>query len=165
VADGVPTGIRTRVSALKGPRPRPLDDGDSSTILSYMPRTSAGRIDTRPVLQRLRRLCLALPETSERASWGHPNFRAGKKTFAAFEVINNRPSIAFRLPPADVDELLKQDAFFVTPYGRGLWVSCWVDRPVNWAHVDQLLHRSYRVVALKRMIAALDHGVARDLLL
>ncbi len=24
----VPTGIRTRVSALKGPRPRPLDDGD-----------------------------------------------------------------------------------------------------------------------------------------
>ena len=26
---GVPTGIRTRVSALKGPRPRPLDDGDS----------------------------------------------------------------------------------------------------------------------------------------
>ena len=25
---GVPTGIRTRVSALKGPRPRPLDDGD-----------------------------------------------------------------------------------------------------------------------------------------
>ena len=26
---GVPTGIRTRVLALKGPRPRPLDDGDS----------------------------------------------------------------------------------------------------------------------------------------
>ena len=26
---GVPTGIRTRVSALKGPRPRPLDDGDT----------------------------------------------------------------------------------------------------------------------------------------
>ena len=26
---GVPTGIRTRVLALKGPRPRPLDDGDA----------------------------------------------------------------------------------------------------------------------------------------
>ena len=25
---GVPNGIRTRVLALKGPRPRPLDDGD-----------------------------------------------------------------------------------------------------------------------------------------
>ena len=27
-ADGVPNGIRTRVSALKGLDPRPLDDGD-----------------------------------------------------------------------------------------------------------------------------------------
>ncbi len=26
---GVPNGIRTRVLALKGPRPRPLDDGDA----------------------------------------------------------------------------------------------------------------------------------------
>jgi hypothetical protein len=26
--DGVPSGIRTRVLALKGPRPGPLDDGD-----------------------------------------------------------------------------------------------------------------------------------------
>jgi hypothetical protein len=26
---GVPDGIRTRVLALKGPRPRPLDDGDA----------------------------------------------------------------------------------------------------------------------------------------
>ena len=30
---GVPNGIRTRVLALKGPRPRPLDDGD--TEVSY----------------------------------------------------------------------------------------------------------------------------------
>ena len=30
---GVPTGIRTRVSALKGPRPRPLDDGDEGGTL------------------------------------------------------------------------------------------------------------------------------------
>jgi hypothetical protein len=29
---GVPNGIRTRVLALKGPRPRPLDDGDSGRV-------------------------------------------------------------------------------------------------------------------------------------
>jgi hypothetical protein len=29
-----------------------------------------------PVLQRLRDLCLSLPETSETDSLGHPNFRA-----------------------------------------------------------------------------------------
>ena len=34
---GVPTGIRTRVSALKGPRPRPLDDGDSGRQVKQPP--------------------------------------------------------------------------------------------------------------------------------
>ncbi len=31
--NGVPNGIRTRVLALKGPRPRPLDDGDAKVLL------------------------------------------------------------------------------------------------------------------------------------
>ncbi len=30
--DGAPNGIRTRVYALKGRRPRPLDDGDIKSI-------------------------------------------------------------------------------------------------------------------------------------
>ena len=121
-----------------------------------MPRATADRIDSRPVVQRLRRLCLALPETSERSSWGHPNFRAGTKTFAAFEVIKGRPSIAFRLPAADVDELLGATGCFLTPYGRGLWVSFWADGRINWTMVERLLDRSYRTVALKRMLSALE---------
>jgi hypothetical protein len=52
-----------------------------------------GRTASRPVVERLRSLCLTLPETSERSSWGHPNFRAGRKTFAAFEIVRGRPSI------------------------------------------------------------------------
>ena len=108
---------------------------------------------------RLRALALALPETTESVSWGHPNFRAGRKTFAAFELVKGRPSIAFRLERADRDRLLRRKRFFVTPYGRGLWVSMWADATIDWAVVADLLQRSYRVVALKRMIAALD---ARD---
>jgi len=49
------------------------------------------------VLQRFRAACLSFPEASERSSWGHPNCRAGKKTFAAFERVKGRPSMAFRL--------------------------------------------------------------------
>jgi predicted DNA-binding protein (MmcQ/YjbR family) len=115
-----------------------------------------GRTASRPVVERLRGLCLTLPETSERASWGHPNFRAGKKTFAAFEIIAGRPSIAFRLPPGDVEELLRGRNFFATPYGRGLWASLRVDEQIDWQLVDRLLRRSYRTVALKRMLAAMD---------
>ena len=115
-----------------------------------------GRTASRSLVERLRALCLALPETSERASWGHPNFRAGRKTFAAFEIIAGRPSIAFRLPAGEVEALLRDSHFFATPYGRGLWVSIWVDGKVDWTLIDRLLRRSCRTVALKRMLAAMD---------
>jgi predicted DNA-binding protein (MmcQ/YjbR family) len=112
-------------------------------------------------LTRLRSLCLSLPESSETSSWGHPNFKAGKKTFAAFERVKGRASIAFRLDAGDVDRLLKRKEFFVTPYGRGLWVSLWADGRVDWRAVEDLVERSYRVVALKRMLTAMDAGSRR----
>jgi predicted DNA-binding protein (MmcQ/YjbR family) len=107
-------------------------------------------------LARLRSLCLSLPETSETASWGHPNFKAGKKTFVAFERVKGRASIAFRLLPDDVERLLQRKQFFATPYGRGLWASLWVDGPIDWRAVQDLVDRSYRVVALKRMLTKLE---------
>jgi len=116
----------------------------------------ADRRFARPVVQRLRSLCLSLPETTETSSWGHPNFRAGKKTFAAFEIVQGRPSIAFRLDPANVERLLRRKPSFLTPYGRGLWVSLWVDGRVNWKLVADLVHRSYRTVALTRLVSRAD---------
>jgi predicted DNA-binding protein (MmcQ/YjbR family) len=108
------------------------------------------------VLQRLRKVCLSFPETSERPSWGHPNFRAGKKTFATFERVHGRPSIAFRLGQADIEQLARRQHFFVTPYGRGLWISLWTDVRLDWRLIENLLRRSYREVALERMLVALD---------
>lgn len=107
-------------------------------------------------LDRLRALCLAYPETSETSSWGHPNFKAGTKVFVAFEQVNGRASIAFRLPPQQIDRLVSRKQFFVTPYGRGQWVSLWADGALDWKAVADLVDRSYRVVAIKRMIAAID---------
>ena len=112
-------------------------------------------------LGKLRSLCLSLPETSETSSWGHPNFKAGKKTFVAFERVKDRASIAFRLEAADVDRMLGRKGFFVTPYGRGLWVSLWADGRVDWRTVADLVNRSYRLVALKRMLVALEAQARR----
>jgi predicted DNA-binding protein (MmcQ/YjbR family) len=111
-------------------------------------------------LERVRRLCLALPEARETTAWGHPVFKAGTKTFAAIEPVKGRPSIAFRLEPVDVDLLLQRAPFFVTPYGRGLWVSAWADAALDWALIGSLVERSYRTVALRRMVKALDEGAA-----
>ena len=112
-------------------------------------------------LKRLRGVCLALPETSETASHGHPNFVAGRKTFISFERIKGRASIAFRLEPAEVEQLLRRNQFFATPYGRGLWASLWADGVVDWNQVEELVERSYRVVALKRMLTALQGNPRR----
>ena len=65
------------------------------------------------------------------------------------------PSIAFRLPPAHVERLLMRRQFFATPYGRGQWVSMWADGVLDWKAVTDLVDRSYRTVAQKRMLAAL----------
>ena len=92
------------------------------------------RTFTGGLLQRVRELCLSFPETSERSSWGHPNFRAGKKTFVTLERVQGRPSIAFRLDGDEVMRLAGRKNFFVTPYGRGLWVSVWADVPADWRH-------------------------------
>lgn len=109
------------------------------------------------LIKRFRALCLGLPETSETSSWKHPNFRAGKKTFATVEWFKGRPSFAFRLGAKGVQELHQDDSrTFLTPYGRGEWLSIWIDQPVDWRLVKSLVDRSYRAVALKRMIAALD---------
>jgi predicted DNA-binding protein (MmcQ/YjbR family) len=108
------------------------------------------------VLARLRATCLAFPETSETGSWGHPNFRAGKLTFVTYEIVDSKPSIAFRLEPDEVSEFLVMKGFFPTPYGRGAWVSLDATRRVSWRLVEALIEKSYRGVALKRMIDRLD---------
>lgn len=113
---------------------------------------------SRAIVRKLRALCLAFPETSETSSWGHPNFRAGKRTFSTFEIVKGRPSIAFRVDSLHVGPLLRKKNFFATPYGQGRWVSVWVDGSVDWRLVERLLDRSYRTVATKRMMTALDRS-------
>lgn len=109
------------------------------------------------VLTRFRKLCLRFPETSETDSWGHPNFRAGKRTFAAFEWIKGRPSIAIHLGVDDAEAFLLQNRdSFATPYGRGKWISVWADGELDWGYLQDAIERGYRTVALKRMIAVLE---------
>ena len=110
----------------------------------------------RPVFSRLRQLCLALPETRETAVWGHPNFRAGKRTFCAFELIGGRPSIAFRVTAAEAKQLARKRHFFSTPYGRGVWVSRWLDVRVDAKSMATLIGRSYRQIAPKKLVRRLD---------
>lgn len=117
----------------------------------------------RPVFTRLRRLCLALPGTTEALSWGHPNFRVGRKTFCAFELFGRRPSIAVRVTAADAKRLERKRYFFATPYGRGVWVSRWLDVPADPKLMATLIDRGYRQVAPKKLVRVLDSAVLRGM--
>jgi hypothetical protein len=116
--------------------------------------------DDDSVVRNVRQLWLALPETSERSSWGHPNFRAGKRTFATFESIKGEPSVAVRLGGAGVRRYARVKGAFLTPYGRGQWLSLKADRHLNWTFLEKLILEGYKSVALKRMLKALDNIAA-----
>jgi predicted DNA-binding protein (MmcQ/YjbR family) len=114
------------------------------------------------LIKRFRTLCLSFPEVSEMNSWGHPNFRAGKRTFATVEWVKGRPSLAFRLGATAAAQFrIRHSEFFYTPYGRDQWLSVWIDAPVTWQLVESLVDRSYRLVALKRLIAVLDGTLSK----
>ena len=120
-------------------------------------RSTETAVGVEGALSRLRAYCLGFPETTETDAWGHPNFKAGKRTFAAFEWVKGRPSIAIHLGSERAEAFLFQHkGSFETPYGRGKWVSVWADEPLDWSYIEDAIDLGYRGVALKRMIAALD---------
>jgi predicted DNA-binding protein (MmcQ/YjbR family) len=115
--------------------------------------------DDDPYLAELRAVCLALPETSEVEAWGRPTFRAGKKLFAVFTGPDEHAfGVVFKPDPDDRLALLADDRFYVPPYfGPSGWLGLAFDAaPVDWDEVAELIDASYRQVALKRMIKALD---------
>jgi predicted DNA-binding protein (MmcQ/YjbR family) len=115
--------------------------------------------DDDPFLAELREVCLALPESAEVEAWGRPTFRAGKKLFAVFDVDDRHPyAVVFKPEPPERPALLEDKRFYLPPYfGPSGWVALdFTAAPVDWVEVAELMESSYRQVALKRMLKALD---------
>ena len=112
-----------------------------------------------PLLAKLRPVCLALPEACEVEAWGRPTFRAGKKIFAVYSGDDSHDQALVFKPDADDRAALTQDSrYYVPPYfGPAGWLALdLVATPPDWQEITELLESSYRQVALKRMLKALD---------
>ncbi|MEV7096070.1 MmcQ/YjbR family DNA-binding protein [Amycolatopsis sp. NPDC051045] len=113
-------------------------------------------------LDALRKLCLALPETSERLSHGEPTwFVRGKKTFVMFADHHHDDVLAFwcPAPPGVQEELARTEPgrFFRPPYvGHRGWLGVRLDVDVDWAEVDRIVREAYRLVAPKTLAALVD---------
>jgi hypothetical protein len=113
-------------------------------------------------LDRLRELCLALPEVTERLSHGEPTwFVQGKKTFVMFANHHHDDRLAFWCAAPDgAQEMLvgaDPERFFVPPYvGHRGWLGVYLDVEVDWDQIADLVVDAYRRVAPKKLVAALD---------
>ena len=117
-------------------------------------------------LENLRRLCLALPEATERPSHGAPTwFVRDKKTFATYVGEHHGARLAFWCAAPEGAQEVRvgsdPERFFVPPYvGYRGWLGVFLDRPeIDWDEIADLVADAYRAVAPKRLVAELD---ARD---
>ena len=113
-------------------------------------------------LARVRKICLALPEATEKTSWGAPTFRVRDKIFAMFtEDHHGDGRIALWCnASAGAQELLvgaDPKRFFVPPYvGPRGWIGIRLDSGLPWGAVSDLVHEAYRVTAPKRLRESLE---------
>ena len=109
-------------------------------------------------IDRLRTICLALPEATEQETWGDPTFRVRGKIFAMPKSGDGRPAVWTKAPPGVQGMLVGADParFFVPPYvGHHGWVGVRLDGAVDWEELAELVEESYRRTAPKRLAALL----------
>jgi predicted DNA-binding protein (MmcQ/YjbR family) len=105
------------------------------------------------LLTRLRKICLALPESSEALQFGSPVWRAGKKTFANFYSDRKRLLICFWVGLSQQAMFSADPRYHVPAYmGHNGWIALDVTQQCNWTEVRAQVLHSYRRFALKRML-------------
>jgi hypothetical protein len=111
------------------------------------------------MLDRVRAICLALPEAHEGGGVGNPSWRVRDKIFAMrHDSHAGRWAIWCKAPPGAQRTLVESDPnrFFVPPYvGVHGWVGISLAADQDWDFVGDLIEQSYRMTAPKRLVAQL----------
>jgi predicted DNA-binding protein (MmcQ/YjbR family) len=100
------------------------------------------------ILKRLRKVCLALPDTTETLTFGHPTFRVANKMFAVLEEYKGELGICVNVGKLMQGVFLDDPRFFRTPYiGRYGWVTLRVyATKLDWNEVRELCKGSHKLV-------------------
>ena len=117
------------------------------------------------VLGRIREMCLALPETSERLSHGAPTFFVGGKR--AFLMVltghhgDGRFAVWCAAAPGVQRMLVEADPerYFVPPYvGHRGWIGVRLDLGLDWNEIAGIAEDAYADVAPARLVEAARLG-------
>ena len=115
-------------------------------------------------LARLQKICLALPEAEERETWDIPTFRVCDKIFCMQSEHDERRALTCKAPPGSQAVLVGADPkrFYVPPYiGHKGWIGMWLDKGVDWREVGEIVKRSYRMTAPKKLAVREEAAAAR----
>ena len=111
-------------------------------------------------LERLRGICLALPETSERPSHGAPSFFVRDKKCFVMLVDDHHGDGRFAIwcasPPGNQELLVQADPerFFRPPYvGHRGWLGVMLHGKVDWDEVAGIVEDAFATVAPKKLLA------------
>lgn len=111
------------------------------------------------IQERLRKICLSLPEAVEKVAWGDPTWRVRDKIFAMEKCGDGRVSVWCKAPPGSQMVLVgaDPDRFFVPPYvGHKGWIGMRLDGNPDWEEVRAVVARSYILIAPKRLSGSLE---------
>jgi hypothetical protein len=123
-----------------------------------------GAVSGTEALERLRKLCLALPETTERFSHNEPCwFVRDRRTFVSYADHHHDDRLACwcAAPPGAQEALIAAEPrrYFRPPYvGHRGWVGVYLDVDVDWAAVGEIVTDAYRLIAPKTLVRRLDEG-------
>src|SRR5262247_2160475 len=132
-----------------------------------MRRRSTQRAAARTPVERLRRICLALPETTEKIAWGEPTWLVKGKLFAQLDDHHHGAdhlAVWLPAPLGEQEAMVFADPtrFFRPPYvGVRGWVGVRIDGQVDWGVVSKLVAQAYGMVAPPRLRETMDAADAR----
>ncbi len=110
------------------------------------------------MLGRLREVCLGLPEVTEKVSHGEPVWFVRRRMFVSFADRHHDDRVAFwcAAPPGAQEALVDDRRYFRPPYvGHRGWLGVYLDVPVDWDEVGEVVVDAYRCVAPKGLAAQL----------
>ncbi|MET0931709.1 MAG: MmcQ/YjbR family DNA-binding protein [Aeromicrobium sp.] len=129
------------------------------------------------ILERVRSICLGLPETCEEAAWTGVRWRVRKRTFAhvltiddtstsvmrrAFALTGEVTSVTFRVPGEELQALRQAGPpFRHVGWGRDV-MAMYLDDTTDWDEVAELLTESFCLLAPKKLVARVDRPGPSD---
>ena len=129
------------------------------------------------LLERVRSICLALPETYEEAAWIGVRWRVRKRTIAhlltidetkttvlkgAFDLEGEVTALTFRVPGEELLALKESGYPFVhAGWGRDV-MAMHVTEQTDWTEVAELITESYCLLAPAKLVARVERPPAVD---